>query len=98
MSYTVARRGSEASAAASQSGNACAHSVVLPAPRQTTMSPWRPLRRTSDTRSRWLVDGDHRGGDLCARMPSARVCMIDAIDRQLARRVERRHDDAVGIA
>ena len=69
--------------AASQSGSACAHSVLLPAPRQTTMSPEAAKRRSIGTRSRslstvatlrWPVRADGLG----------QRHVVDAVDRQLS--------------
>ena len=92
MQRPPARSGSPAS----QSGSACAHSVLLPAPRQTTMSPGAAKRLSAGAISRSL--------STVATAPMAGGAdrlgqrgMVDAVDRQLARRIERRDDDAVGI-
>ena len=61
------------------------------------MSPARTWRRSSGARSRTLSIGHGRrvpgGADALGH-----VMLIDALDRLLAGRIERCHDDAVGIA
>ena len=74
----------------------CAHSVLLPAPRHTTMSPAAATRLSARRDLALVVDGCN------AAMPGRpdrlrQGHVIDAVDRQLACGIERRDDDAVGV-
>ena len=86
-----ARTGSRAS----QSGSACAHSVLLPAPRQTTMSPGGQAPQHRDDIALAVDAGD--GGVAGGADGLGQRSMVDAVDRRLAGRIERRDDHLVGI-
>ena len=78
-------------------GSACAHAVMLPAPRQTTTSPGRATRQIRPGRSPGAAERRARRDGRARCSPLDQRVAVDALDRRLAGGIDIGDQHDVGI-